>query len=71
MINNLEMTHNGLEGGPSQRQFLLVVSREKPEWRRDTTKGTLIKDIQIPATVQPMFQFLRTHCSAMHAGRAA
>ncbi len=44
-----------LEGGPSERQHLLGVGYVDSEWGRRTTKGVLLKDIEIRASLQPMF----------------
>ncbi len=44
-----------LEGGPSERKHLLGVGREDSELGRSTTKGVLPEDIEIWASLQPMF----------------
>ncbi len=44
-----------LEGGPCERQHLLGVGREDFEWGRRTTKGVLLEDIEIWASLQPIF----------------
>ncbi len=47
------------EGGPSERQHLLGVGREDSEWGRTTTKGVLPEDIEVWASLQPVFECLR------------
>ncbi len=47
-----------LEGGISERQHLLGVDREDSEWGHRTTKGALPVDIEIRASLQPVFQSL-------------
>ncbi len=48
-----------LEGDISDRQHLLGVEREDSEWEHRTTKGALPVDIEIRASLQPMFQCLQ------------
>ncbi len=48
-----------LEGGPSKRQHLQEVGREDSEWGRRTTEGVLSEDIDVRASLQPMFHCLR------------
>ncbi len=55
----LRQAPRALEGSPSERQHLLGVGREDFEWRRRTTKGVLLEDIDIWASLQPMFLCLR------------
>ncbi len=40
-----------VEGGPSERQPLLGAGREDSEWWRRTTKGALLEDIEIQASL--------------------
>ncbi len=51
----LRRAPRALEGGHSERQHLLGVGREDFEWGRRTTKGVLREDIEIWASLQPMF----------------
>ncbi len=48
-----------LKGGPSERHHLLGVDREDSEWRRRTTKGTLLENFEVWASLQPVFSCLR------------
>ncbi len=50
----LRRAPRALEGGPSDRQHLLGVGREDPEWERRATKGALLEDIEIRASLQPV-----------------
>ncbi len=51
----LRRAPRALEGDPSERQHLLGVGREDSEWGRMTTKGVLLEDIEVWASVQPVF----------------
>ncbi len=51
----LRQAPRALEGSPSERQHLLGVGREDFEWGRRTAKGVLLKDIDIWASLPPMF----------------
>ncbi len=51
----LRRAPRALESGPSERQHLLGVGREDSEWGRMTTKGVLLEDIEVWASVQPVF----------------
>ncbi len=44
-----------LECGPSESHHLLGVGCEESEWGRRTTKGVLSGDIDVGASLQPMF----------------
>ncbi len=43
------------EGGPSKRQHRLEVGREDSSWGRRATKGVLLEDIEVWASLQPLF----------------
>ncbi len=47
-----------LEGGSSELQHLLGVGREDSEWGRRTAKGLLPENIEIGASLQPVFECL-------------
>ncbi len=55
----LRRAPRALECGPSERQHLLGVGREDSEWVRRTTKGMLPEDIEVGASLQPVFECLR------------
>ncbi len=55
LLMMLRQAPRALEGGPSERQYLLGVGCEDSEWGRRTTKGVLGEDIEIWASLQPMF----------------
>ncbi len=48
-----------LKSGPSERQHLLGVGREDSEWGRRTNNGVLPEDIEVGASLQPVFECLR------------
>ncbi len=54
----LRRTPRALEGGLTERQHLLEVSHEDSEWGRMTTKGALPEDIEVLASLQPVFHCL-------------
>ncbi len=51
----LKRTPTAQEGGPSERQNLLVVGFEDSEWGRRTIKCVLPEDIEVWASLQPVF----------------
>ncbi len=51
----LRRAPRALDGGPCERQHLLGVGREDFEWGQRTAKGVLLEDIEIWASLQPMF----------------
>ncbi len=51
----LRWAPRALEGGPNERQHLLGVGLEDFEWGQRTAKGVLLEDIEIWASLQPMF----------------
>ncbi len=55
----LRRAPRALERGPSERQHVLRVGREDSEWGRRTTKGVLPENIEVGASLQPVFQCLR------------
>ncbi len=55
----LRRAPRALAGGPRERQHLLGVGGEDSEWGRRTTKGVLPGDIEVWASLQPMFECLR------------
>ncbi len=55
----LRRAPRALESGPSERQHLLGVGREGSEWGQRTTKGVLLEDIEVGASLQPVFECLR------------
>ncbi len=55
----LRQAPRALEIGPSDRQHRLGVGLEDSEWGRRTTKGVLPEDIEVGASVQPVFECLR------------
>ncbi len=57
----LRRAPRALEGGPSERQHLLGVGCEDSEWGRRTTKDVLPEDIEVWASLQPVFECLRFH----------
>ncbi len=54
----LRRAPRALESGPSERQHLLGVGREDSEWGRRTAKGVLPEDIEVGASLQPVFECL-------------
>ncbi len=54
----LRRAPRALDGGPSERQRLLRVGREDSEWGRRTNKGVLPEDIEVWASLQPVFECL-------------
>ncbi len=55
----LRRAPRALEGGSRERQHLLGVGGEDSEWGRRTTKGVLPGDIDVWASLQPVFECLR------------
>ncbi len=55
----IEAASRALESGPSERQHLLEVGREDSERERRATKGVLPEDIEVWASLQPVFDCLR------------
>ncbi len=55
----LRQAPRALESGHSERQHLLGVGREDSEWGRRTAKGVLPEDIEVGASLQPVFECLR------------
>ncbi len=54
----LRRAPRALEGGPNWRQHLLGVGSGDSEWGRRTTKGVLPEDIEVWASMQPVFECL-------------
>ncbi len=67
----LRRAPRALESGPSERQHFLGVGREDSERGRRTTKGVLPEDIEVLASLQPVFECLRLHLAqrARRVGR--
>ncbi len=51
----LRRSPRALECGPGERQYHLGIGREDSEWGRRTTKGVLPEDIEVWASLQPVF----------------
>ncbi len=54
----LRRAPRALEGGPSERQHLLGVGREDSEWGQRATNGVLPEDMEVLASLQPVFECL-------------
>ncbi len=54
-----EAASSALESGLCESQHLHGVGREDSEWERRTTKGVLPEDIEVGASPQPVFAYLR------------
>ncbi len=56
----LRRAPRALEGGPSELQHLPGVDRDDSEWVGGrTTEGTLSEDMEVRASLQPVFHCLR------------